>query len=345
MEAKNCKVVFKGELLPQVTRADAIDNLVKLFKQPKEVIEKLFSSNFVTLKTGLTESQANKYIETLLHAGVVVQKYVEKPSSAWAIEPIEEERSFQAIRDGMVCPKCQTRQSESDVCTNCGLIISKYQAQMAAGDNAAAALQATASRSVANNYRPPETTQSYASHNTDEFLVDPLDLLTFTGRIGRLRFLAWPFYAGLVFGLVFTILGFIGWSKLARLGAHSESLAHIIFNSGLFGILFGAVLLAFFVFMLMVYVKRGHDIGISTPISIAVYVVPTFIQFFGTGKVGSVMSFIVWLVYLVMQGSPRANNFGPRPPDNSLAIYIAAALNILFIIVAIYAIFYGISRF
>ena len=59
------KIVFTGELMPDVAADSVKDNLARLFKSDRSKIEALFSGAAVALKRDLTEADAEKYMAAL----------------------------------------------------------------------------------------------------------------------------------------------------------------------------------------------------------------------------------------------------------------------------------------
>lgn len=82
------EIVFRGKLIGEVTREQAIVRLAKLFKTEPARVAKLFSGQRVTLKKGLDRETADKYRTVLRKAGMAVSIVsVEPPAAAPAPVP------------------------------------------------------------------------------------------------------------------------------------------------------------------------------------------------------------------------------------------------------------------
>lgn len=333
MDQKNCKVIFKGELLPLVTKEQALESLSRLFKQPRDVIEKLFATSPVVLKTGLTNEQANKYVETLLHVGVIAHKQSEKlASSAWTVEEVEDKYSSAARDDhnSWTCPKCYAKQPASDTCSSCGLIVSKFNAQQPAN-------QPLATSSV---YATPHSSSSAVNEEYEE----EFKLATFQGRIGRLRFLAWPFYSNLiaiVLGFLIVLMG--GQTFLTKVmyiaeqsirNSSSFSSLDIFLKTGFAGLLLGILVLALNIFLLMIYIRRTHDIGFSTLVGTILYFIPYLLGTIANPLAAGWATVLIWIALFLIPGGNFKNTYGYPPPDNTIAIHIAAFLHAALIFIA-----------
>ncbi|MHC8307633.1 DUF805 domain-containing protein [Pseudomonas sp. PB3P13] len=155
----------------------------------------------------------------------------------------------------------------------------------------------------ASPYAPPraavsDTLPAFAS----------LKPLSFEGRVGRLRYLAWTMVLTLVtlgIGSVFAIFGFALIS--------SESTAGLILVGLLAFILVVVLAIASVLFM----IQRLHDIGWSGWLWLLI-VVPF---------VGSIFPFVI----MVVPGNATANRYGPPAPPNTTAVKVLAALWLVFI--------------
>ena len=65
------KIVFDGQLMPEMTLETVKDNLARLFKSDPSKIDTLFSGSPVALKRDLAETEADKYLAALAAASVV----------------------------------------------------------------------------------------------------------------------------------------------------------------------------------------------------------------------------------------------------------------------------------
>ena len=128
----------------------------------------------------------------------------------------------------------------------------------------------------------------------------PLDPVGFSGRIGRLRLLAWS--------MVITIIAMVT-SLLVLLA---------IKVSPTLGITCGATLtLAYFIISLRISAQRLHDLNWSAWM-LLLHLVP-------------VANLVLALMMLLMPGTPGPNKYGPPPPPNSRAVNVLAAITIFLI--------------
>ncbi|MBT2341433.1 MULTISPECIES: DUF805 domain-containing protein [Pseudomonas] len=70
MSETRFNIVFDGALMPGVDTTTAKLNLAELFKSDVSAIERLFSGRKVALKSNLSQSEAQKYLEALNKSGI-----------------------------------------------------------------------------------------------------------------------------------------------------------------------------------------------------------------------------------------------------------------------------------
>lgn len=300
------KIVFDGELMPEVALEAAQENLARLFKSDPARISKLFSGSTVAIKRDLHEHEADQYLAALHRAGAKARKEPEQSAGLSLVEsadhpPASAGASAEpaaSVPDSMDCPKCGQRQARAAECAACGIIIDKFiarQAQQAPAPHMAAS-------SAANS--PYATPQSAVAEALPEY--GDLEVFSLEGRIGRLRYLAWS--------LVLMLAG------LALMGVASMGFA---ISELVGGILLVLVALAMIVVSVQIGAQRLHDIGWSGWLWL-LNLVPL---------VGGVLA----LLLLVVPGSSAANRFGPPPPPNSRAVKLLAWLWLLVPILGIVA--------
>ena len=73
------EIVFRGKLIGDVTKKQAIVRLAKLFKTEPARLVKLFSGERVILKKGLDREVADKYRSVLRKAGMAVSVVIGQP--------------------------------------------------------------------------------------------------------------------------------------------------------------------------------------------------------------------------------------------------------------------------
>jgi hypothetical protein len=180
MTATRFKIVFDGELMPDVSLEQAQNNLAELFKSPAERIASLFNGSPVVLKRDLGEDEARQYQQVLQKAGANVRLEAEQ-TPGLSLSTTGEETA-QTADDAMACPKCGHQQARASECSACGVIIEKFLARQATE-------QASAPGQVASSpYAPPRAQVGDIDQEVGE-----LKLFGITGRISRLRYIAWSF--------------------------------------------------------------------------------------------------------------------------------------------------------
>lgn len=262
-------IIFDGELMPDVSLEQAQNNLATLFKSSAERVSALFSGGAVVLKRDLAEQEARQYQQALENAGAKVRMEAQ-PAEGLSLEPMEE---------------LQPRADESQV-------VAEPQIS-----------SPTLSQTPASPYAPPRAQVSSADSETGE-----LKIFGVTGRIGRLRYLAWSFVLMLLVMPVYMIG--------AGLMMASEVLGALVL---------GCVVIVAVVISIQIGVKRLHDIGWSGWL-LLVTIIPL---------VGSIFS----LIMLVAPGTPGSNTYGAPPPANSTAVLVLAWLLLGTIILGLIALF------
>lgn len=152
---------------------------------------------------------------------------------------------------------------------------------------------------ASNPYAPPGTEVADVGADAG---VQPIRLWPPSGRIGRLRFLAYSFGAWLVSTLVALIAGFV-------FGALGHGLEFVPMLSTL----------AYVVLSVLLLVQRSHDMNLSGWFSLLA-LIP-----------------LVGLVWLFKGGTKGANRFGAPPPPNTLGVKILGAAFPLIFVVGILA--------
>lgn len=130
-----------------------------------------------------------------------------------------------------------------------------------------------------------------------------LKAFTFTGRIGRLRYLAWTMALTLVLMGVAGVFVSIGLSLIAL----TSTVGLVI--GGLVGT---AICIAFIVVSVQISVQRLHDLGWSGWLYLL-----TLVPFVGG---------LLPILLAVLPGNTAANQYGAPPPANSTAVKVLCAL-------------------
>jgi len=303
MNQARFKIVFSGELMPDVALETVKDNLSRLFKSDGARINALFSGSAIEIKRNLSESEADQYLSALQRAGAKVRKEQDLVAGLSLVDndnhpPTSSRPAPAAIpANEMTCPKCGHQQAKSAECSACGIIIEKFIARQAMFGDSTAADAGPATT-------PYATPKAAVAESLPEF--GELKVFTTDGRIGRLRYLAWSMGLLLACMPVFAVAaGFFAVSEI--LGGLLVALAGIAVMVA--GIMFG--------------VQRLHDIGWSGWL-LLLSLVPV---------VGGVFSLLLFII----PGSTEANRFGPPPPPNSTAVKVLAALWLAVILISIIA--------
>lgn len=282
------KIVFNGELMPDISLETTKENLARLFKSDHTRINSLFKGGTVEIKRDLSENEADQYLKALQGAGAKVRKEPDLAASLSLVETDDHRgQGNEAPSDAqMICPKCAHPQAKAIECSACGIVIEKFiarQAQLA--ENPPQVTSAVTTPYATPKAAVGETLPAFGELNT--FTTD--------GRIGRLRYLAWSMVLMLACLPLFGIAaGFFAVSEI------------------LGGLLMVVVGIAVAVVGIMFGVQRLHDIGWSGWL-LLVTLVPV---------IGGVFS----LLMFVIPGSTEANRFGPPPPPNSTAVKVLAGL-------------------
>ncbi|WP_339412842.1 DUF805 domain-containing protein [Pseudomonas sp. EA_35y_Pfl2_R5] len=293
------KIVFNGELMPDVSLETAKENLARLFKSDQTRINSLFSGGNVDIKRDLSENEADQYLKALQSAGAKVRKEQDLAASLSLVETDDHrtESSEAESNVPMTCPKCGHQQAKAIECSACGIVIEKFIARQAMlAENPPEVVSAAAT--------PYATPKAAVAETLPEF--GELKAFTTDGRIGRLRYLAWSMVLMLACLPLFGIAG--------GFFAASEILG---------GLLMVVVGIAVAVVGIMIGVQRLHDIGWSGWL-LLITLVPI---------VGGVFSLLMFII----PGSTEANRFGPPPPPNSTAVKILALSWIAIIVIGIIA--------
>ncbi|MGL4315347.1 MAG: DUF805 domain-containing protein [Pseudomonas sp.] len=299
------KIVFSGELMPDMEPDIVKDNLAQLFKSNRDKIEALFSGARVPIKRDLPEAEAEKYLTALQRAGARAYKELDLAANLSLVE-IDDHRTsapdepLSNVR--MSCPKCGHEQGKANECSACGIIIDKYLArQTQLAESAPAPAPAVPNASEASPYATPKAQVGEELPHYAE-----LKVFSVSGRIGRMRYLGWSaalmLVAMLAYGLVMAVIAL----------------------SPIIGVILAIpVAIATVVVSVQIGVQRLHDIGWSGWLWLL-----NFVPAIGT---------VFALLMLVIPGNSGINRYGPPPPPNSRSVIVLACTLPLIAILGILA--------
>ncbi|MCV4284364.1 DUF805 domain-containing protein [Pseudomonas capsici] len=89
------KIMFEGQLRNGVELETAKLNLAQLFKSETSAVERLFNGNPVSLKRGLTQADAQRYIQALNDAGVEA-RIEPDPAISLSLDEVNETKPYRA---------------------------------------------------------------------------------------------------------------------------------------------------------------------------------------------------------------------------------------------------------
>jgi len=181
MQDTQYKVVFSGEIMPDMTLDTVKDNLVRLFKSDRSRIDDLFGKGPVALKRELREDEADKYLDALQRAGAQAHKEIDFAASLTLVDSEPAGDAEPAQRPTMECPKCGHSQPKAIDCSACGIVIEKYLARQALLKEQAEALTATVGAQSAVSNDSPHGSEDGSQQPDGE-----LQPLTLKDRIGQL---------------------------------------------------------------------------------------------------------------------------------------------------------------
>ncbi|WP_345956091.1 hypothetical protein [Pseudomonas peli] len=118
------KIVFNGELMPDVSLETAKENLARLFKSDLTRINSLFSGGNVDIKRDLSENEADQYLKALQSAGAKVRKEQDLAASLSLVETDDHRTESSEAESNvlMTCPKCGHQQNKAIECSACGIV-------------------------------------------------------------------------------------------------------------------------------------------------------------------------------------------------------------------------------
>ena len=295
----------------------------------------LVAGRETVIKRNLPADQVPRYLQAIEGAGVEVRAVrtvtappsapapaqagaaapapstIERAQSGLALLPMEAPAA-EVSDDTMRCPACGALQQKRNLCRACGADMPRLLAAQEATKRAPAespfAPPTAAVRDVLPELAETETPRPFA--------------LSFQGRVGRLRYLAYvlPAYVPLM------VAGILG-GLMAGFGRSGPGVLFVI----LVGV--GAVLSV--LMMIRVLVLRLHDLNLSGLWVLLPFGVGALASFAGpTGVLAASAVFgIGGLALLFLAGGSEANDYGP-PPGPNTALTVAGAVVVLVLWIA-----------
>jgi uncharacterized membrane protein YhaH (DUF805 family)/ribosomal protein L37AE/L43A len=210
----------------------------------------------------------------------------------------------------IICPKCQHQRAAADQgpawqCPSCGIAYNKATAQ--AGDPVTHQVIRTAGARGRQGIDRGEW----------ETFTPGVISLSLTGRVGRLRYMAytWPIMALSMLGMVAAVLG--------PLHKQSPNIPLIV----LAGVLW-------FWLWLRLMALRLHDVNRSAKWLLALLLLPAVLAAVRGGQqliaLGGFLFWVVALLLNVLPGTDGDNDYGPPPGPNTFLVKVGAVLFIAF---------------
>jgi uncharacterized membrane protein YhaH (DUF805 family) len=291
MSEERYKILFNGMVMIETPEETVKANLAQLFKCDLSRIEALFGGQTVALKHNLTAQEAERYVQVLREAGAIVYKERDDPPPAAPPVP-------QTVPAAQPEAKAvETRAANAPV---------ENPRDRTLGDPFGGAPVRSQSLDEPLEQRQGDT---YCE----------VDFFSLSGRIGRIRYLAWPWILaipGLLCGVLFGIL------------SASQSGLLLVICLAVMGIAMGVLCLIW-------TIRRLHDINMSgwwALLFLLLLLISVLFEFLGiTGSwLAPLLNFLFGLFLSLKSGDDGENDYGPPPPPNGSAfLYFLACLTLL----------------
>lgn len=173
--------------------------------------------------------------------------------------------------------------------------------------------------SVKDLYTPPQAT------TTIEPQGEPLRFWGTTGRIGRLRYIAWLTGASLIvlvsYFVLFLIFLLIGAAFNLHNGGVYDSPAILVFIISVFVV----YLMISIFYVIRCTMQRLQDFDLNKWFALL-----TLVPFVNT---------LFMIACMIIPGTAGANRYGPPPPENSPGVILLAVLFLVFVALSIVPVF------
>ncbi|MDR1888720.1 MAG: DUF805 domain-containing protein [Zoogloeaceae bacterium] len=283
MDEVRYKIVFNGLVMMETPEETVKANMARLFKCDLARIEPLFSGEHAVLKRNLPEQEADRYVRILREAGAIVHKERDQ-----AVKPAAAPVTLELVEK----PEPAKPDAAPVASANATPVATATSTDPFGG---APPVREQAQRPV---YKSP--TQEFAELQGFSGYCE-LDFISLNGRLGRLRYLAWPVTIVPLLVLAVVVGTFLStkFPPLATLGA----------------IVVGIILFAFYFTLTL---RRLHDINLS-----GFWMLLMFVPF---------VSFFFQLFLLLKAGDDGENDYGPPPPPNGMGINLMAGGMLLILV-------------
>jgi uncharacterized membrane protein YhaH (DUF805 family) len=317
--------VLTGKVAPGHARPAAATALAKLMRLTEERALELLAGKETVVKRNLDGQEVARYIGAFGQIGVEarteeifpapvpapVSAPVPVPAAAAPAvakaAPALSSAPAPAAAESVTCPACDTVQPKRNLCKQCGGDMRRLAA--AKGEAASAPQTAFSTKTV----RVEE----------DTFTPHPLNVFSLTGRLGRLRYLAYAFPAYLPLIGAAIVGGVMG-----GMGKSAGTFATLLVIGGLATLWLG----------LRLAVLRLHDLNLSG-FWVLLPIVPMFTLFTGSPvlMIASTGFMLLGLLALfVWPGGMLGNDYGPPSAPNTVWTVIGAVLFILLSLIGVF---------
>lgn len=257
------------------------------------------------------EVRADEILQASTPAPVASAPPQAKPRPVTAPVQVAHAPAAPVAAETIKCPACGAEQAKRNLCRQCGADIRRLLA--AKTEAASAPPQEVSSTSLRGGAGSLPGTVRFGE---DSFTPHPLNVFSLTGRVGRLRYLAYAFPAYLPFIGAAVVGGVLG-----GLGRSAGVFVTLMIVGGLATLWLGVRLA----------VLRLHDLNRSGK-WVLLPLLPMLAIFTGSPvlMIGSTVFLVLGMLALcVWPGGMMSNDYGPPPGPNTVWTIVGAALFIL----------------
>ena len=318
---KTFNIALTGKVAAGHTRQAVAASLAKMMRLPEERALELLSGKETVIKRNLDEPTVARYIGAFGPTGAEIRaEEIDARPPAAAAPPASKPQAPVAaapVVETIKCPACGTEQPKRNLCRQCGgdirrLLTAKTEAASAPSQEVSSTPIRGGVGSLPGTVRVEQ----------DSSMPHPLNMFSFTGRIGRLRYLAFAFPAYLPLLIGVPIVGGVFGVFTRSIGV----IVAIMIVGGLASACLGV----------RVAVLRLHDLNLSGK-WVLLPLLP-LLSFIPPGSlvlmIGSVLFLVLGSLALCLwPGSMMSNDYGPPPGPNTFWTILGAVLFILMMVV------------